>query len=121
MGHFASSTGQVSGTFCLQHRTGKWDILPPAQDRKHFARPPAAVFLPPVARHPSCHHSLTVSVSVIQQLRILSFQGTLALFEGTRLMVQDKRILREKTVSGKYFKYVELTSGGTAFSLLAHH
>ena len=100
MGHFASSTGQVSGTFCLQHRTGKWDILPPTQDMwiKHFARPPVAVFVPPVAHHPSCHHSLTVSVSVIQQLRILSFQGTLALSEGARLMVQDERILREKTV-----------------------
>jgi len=57
-----------------------------------------AVFLPPVAHHPSCHHSLIVSVSVIQQLRILSFQRTLALSEGARLMVQDERILREKTV-----------------------
>ena len=31
--NFTSSTGQVGVTFCLQHRTGRYDILPPAQDR----------------------------------------------------------------------------------------
>ena len=31
--NFTSSTGQVGVTFCLQHRTGRCDILPSAQDR----------------------------------------------------------------------------------------